>query len=245
MPRPPRAPTEAARPHPPPRCGARTRRCTACGHRQKDHPEKGACTACGCRLFAPKLCTRPGTGHGGRCYLHGGKSLVGPAAPGFVHGRRSQYGLVLVGSKLSQFYEAAQSDPNLVTLRNEIALAEARIVALLDALQSGRRRPRGFDAQLTELLHLKRKLVEGQARVARDTFQMVTQAQIQTFLAQVSDLITRYVTNVDEVAAVVGGLTRLLGPRADPSVVPPPAGVPDAGDGTARGPGAPAPPDGG
>lgn len=157
-----------------------------------------------------------------------------------MHGRRSQYGLVIAGSPLHQFYEAAQSDPNLVTLRNEIALTEARIAAQLEALVHQTRPKAEAGERLSNLVDLKRRLVEGQARVARDTFQTVALAHVVTFIAQVADLIRRYVSNPEEVAAVVRGLTDLLGPRTDTPALggpgssgqpPPGPGATDAADG--------------
>lgn len=41
---------------------------------------------CGAKTNAGTPCQRPGTGVGGRCYLHGGRSLTGKDNPAYKHG---------------------------------------------------------------------------------------------------------------------------------------------------------------
>jgi hypothetical protein len=69
----------------------------------------------------------------GRCSKHGGKSLVGPAAPGFRHGRYSK----LLPAQLAARYTEAQVDPELLGLRDEIALIDARINDVLQRMDRG------------------------------------------------------------------------------------------------------------
>lgn len=66
----------------------------------------------------------------GRCHYHGGKSLKGPENPNFKTGRHSKY----LPKGLKERYEALLQDPELSTLRDEIALVDVRIgSALQDA----------------------------------------------------------------------------------------------------------------
>ena len=69
----------------------------------------------------------------GRCSKHGGKSLVGPAAPGFRHGRYSK----LLPTGLAARYTEAQTDSELLALRDEIALIDARTADVLQRLGRG------------------------------------------------------------------------------------------------------------
>lgn len=85
--------------------------------------------ACGAKNRSGGRCKNPGTGAGGRCKFHGGATPVGPASPAWVHGRRSKF----MKGELAKRYAAALSDPNLVGLRDEIALVDVRISQLVEA----------------------------------------------------------------------------------------------------------------
>lgn len=70
----------------------------------------------------------------GRCRIHGGKALSGPAHPHFKHGR---YAKSLDGTYLATVYQEAKNDPGLLQLTDEIALTVARVQQLVDRLPSG------------------------------------------------------------------------------------------------------------
>jgi hypothetical protein len=65
--------------------------------------------------------------------MHGGSSLVGVASPTFKHGRYSRH----LPSRLAERYAEALADPQLLELRDEIALAGTRQTELLDQLDTG------------------------------------------------------------------------------------------------------------
>jgi hypothetical protein len=69
----------------------------------------------------------------GRCRMHGGGSLGGIASPNFKHGRYSKY----LPSRLAERYQEAVKDPELLALREEIALVEARIHDLMGRVDAG------------------------------------------------------------------------------------------------------------
>lgn len=69
----------------------------------------------------------------GRCFLHGGRSLSGPAHPNWKHGRRSKF----LPKDLRQRYEEALNDPNLSDLTEDLALIESRINLLMEQLETG------------------------------------------------------------------------------------------------------------
>jgi hypothetical protein len=90
--------------------------------------------ACGAKTRKGGRCKQSGVGAGGRCKFHGGKSLVGPAAPAWRHGRHSKY----LPRDLASRYQEALRDPDLIGLRDELALVDVRMAQLLEALgQSG------------------------------------------------------------------------------------------------------------
>jgi hypothetical protein len=68
-----------------------------------------------------------------RCRLHGGKSRMGPGSGRFVHGRYSTF----LPSHLAAHYEAAAHDPQLLELRRDISLVDARIADLLQRVDTG------------------------------------------------------------------------------------------------------------
>jgi hypothetical protein len=69
-----------------------------------------------------------------RCKLHGGKSLAGAEHPNFVHGK---YSIALKGSRLLDHFTAARNDPTLISLRDDVALMQARTTELLERLSAG------------------------------------------------------------------------------------------------------------
>ena len=91
------------------------------------HPlQCGAKTRCGspCR-------SRPMPN--GRCRMHGGRSLAGPASKSFKHGKYSKY----LPARLLERFREAESDRALLSLRDEIALVDARIDVVLARVDTG------------------------------------------------------------------------------------------------------------
>lgn len=66
----------------------------------------------------------------GRCRLHGGKSPAGVASGQFKHGIYSKY----MPKGMLDLYEEFRTNPDLLSLRENVALVDARIVQLLQAL---------------------------------------------------------------------------------------------------------------
>jgi hypothetical protein len=67
------------------------------------------------------------------CAMHGGKSPSGPAHPAFRHGRYS----AALPARLGDRYRAALGDPELLALRDELALVDARLDELLRRVGAG------------------------------------------------------------------------------------------------------------
>ena len=68
------------------------------------------------------------------CQHHGGKSLVGMSAPNYKHGRYSAH----LPTQMAASYQQARSDPEMLSTKDEIALAEARLKELLATLEDTR-----------------------------------------------------------------------------------------------------------
>lgn len=89
------------------KCGAKTRQGTPC----KNKPVPGM----------------------KRCRLHGGMTPVGKDSPHWKTGRYSKH----LPQNLLERYRESASDPDLLAMRDEIALLDARITELLGQLNSG------------------------------------------------------------------------------------------------------------
>lgn len=88
---------------------------------------------CGAKTRSGTPCQlSPITGRN-RCALHGGKTLVGIASPQTTHGRYSKY----LPTRLMERYSASLSDPELLAMREDIALLEARLTDLILRVDSG------------------------------------------------------------------------------------------------------------
>jgi hypothetical protein len=88
---------------------------------------------CGAKNRQGEPCQRWALAGRTRCRLHGGKTLVGAASPSYRSGRYSAY----VPERLRQRYEAAEQDAELLSLRGEIALTDARLMDLLARVNTG------------------------------------------------------------------------------------------------------------
>lgn len=87
---------------------------------------------CGAKTRSGTPCKRPPLLNG-RCKLHGGKSPAGLASPHFATGRYSK----AIPARLLAKYEQAQTDPDLLALREEVALLDARLADLLARVDTG------------------------------------------------------------------------------------------------------------
>jgi hypothetical protein len=67
------------------------------------------------------------------CRLHGGRTPRGPASVHWKGGRYSRH----LPARLAAQYEAAAQDPELTELRSDIALTDARIIDLLQRVDTG------------------------------------------------------------------------------------------------------------
>lgn len=67
------------------------------------------------------------------CRMHGGLSLSGTQSPRWKHGRYSKY----LPQGLMSKYDEARKDPDLLNLRDEISLNDARLKQLIEKLPEG------------------------------------------------------------------------------------------------------------
>lgn len=72
----------------------------------------------------------------GRCRMHGGNARAGIAHPAIRAGSHGRYSKVLPANLLAA-YEAAVNDPDLLSVRSELALLQTRIADLASHLGDG------------------------------------------------------------------------------------------------------------
>lgn len=68
-----------------------------------------------------------------KCYMHGGATPAGPTSPHYVTGRYSK----VLPARLLARYQEASADAELLALREDIALVDARLADLLGRVDSG------------------------------------------------------------------------------------------------------------
>lgn len=87
---------------------------------------------CGAKTRAGPPCRQPGMANG-RCRMHGGSTPVGLAHPSTVTGRWSKD----LPTRMAARYAEALSDGELIALRDELALTDARLSDLLGKVETG------------------------------------------------------------------------------------------------------------
>ena len=125
-----------------PRCNAWLKRCRECNYKfGADEPksEDYPCPECG---TLRGRCTRAVKQEGLRCgQNHGGRTPKGPASPNWKTGRYSKYLPTDLGERYAEF----RSRSDLVSLRDELAMIDARLSELSEEL-AGLRDSEGEEA---------------------------------------------------------------------------------------------------
>lgn len=128
---------------------------------------------CGAKTRSGEPCkTRPMAN--GRCRMHGGSSLSGPAHPNWVDGTYSK----VLPKRLLDGYQASINDPDRLALDQQLGLLDARLLDVLQRIDSGE------SGQLWRLLKGAARDYEA-ARRANDPVRVVEQ------LALMLELINR------------------------------------------------------
>lgn len=190
--------------------------------------------------------------------MHGGNNVLGTASGTFKNGRYSKH----LPTRLAARYHEAQADPALLALREEIALADARLADLLARVDTGEsgalwrqlreaaaKTPADLAAmadlivrgaadyaawdEVGRVLDQRRRLVESERKRLVEAQQMLSAEQAMVLLAVVTDTIRRHIHDRDVLAAISADIGRLVAL---------PAGQrPDGPGGHADANGAPAP----
>lgn len=139
----------------------------------------------------PLRCRLPGVGRGGRCRLHGGASLAGPDSATFQHGRRSSH---LLGKTLER-YRDAYCDPDLLKIRQDAALAETLLTALIQRLPRTGLQSEALEQRILSAIDTRRRLVAAETKRLAELQQTVSLGQFMTAMRAVAELIREFVTD--------------------------------------------------
>lgn len=88
---------------------------------------------CGAKKRDGTPCQKPPMNGATRCRLHGGATPKGMASPHFIHGERSDH----LNPSLLNIYKQMVNNPDLLSVRADVALIDAMIAAKLPLLESG------------------------------------------------------------------------------------------------------------
>lgn len=91
---------------------------------------------CGAKTRKGGSCHTRAVMANGRCRMHGGATPSGVGLPQTQHGRYSRQ----LPTRLAGRYEEARSDPDLLGLRDDVALLDTRMATVVAALDTGESR---------------------------------------------------------------------------------------------------------
>lgn len=141
----------------------------------------------------------------GRCRLHGGATPAGIASANFRHGRYSKD----LPARLAARFTEAQADPELLSLRAEIALIDARTNELLAGIGSDSVRAAQVWPEIMAGFEQRRKLVGSEIRRLKEMQQMVTAEQAAVLIAALTDAVRKCVHDPGTLAAIASEFSRL------------------------------------
>ena len=146
----------------------------------------------------------------GRCRMHGGASLKGTDLPQFRSGRYSKS----IPDRLVGRFREALADEERHDLRDEIALAEAKIDDLLSEMVRGESDEAWAWNDVERWTARKARLVVADARLARERRQTVSAEEVMALVAGILDAIRRHVPDRQTRAALARDI-RALGTQGD------------------------------
>ena len=151
-------------------------------------------------------CKRHATPGMAVCRLHGGKTPVGLAAPGFKTGRYSQY----LPTALVDRYVTARTDPELLSLRDEIGLVDTRITEVLTSTSDSATSLGTVWETLEPLIEQRRKLVESEHKRLHVLHSVITVEQFMVLLSTITEVIKTHVHDREALSAISLDLKRLM-----------------------------------
>ncbi len=151
-------------------------------------------------------CRKPAVPGRTVCHYHGGKTPVGAAAPAFKHGRYSKY----LPKRWLERYEAALANPDLLALKDEIALIDLRIADLVEGATTPEKQAAVWP-DLLAAIERRRRLTETEQQRLLAMQQAVTGEQAMIFVQAVASIVAEEVTDPAVRQAIARRLRDLAG----------------------------------
>ena len=165
---------------------------------------------CGAKTRAGHPC-RQRPMRNGRCRMHGGATPRGMASPHFKHGRYSKD----LPVRLAAVYEQVRGDDDLLAVRDEAALLQARIGELLmsldadDAAESEERIWR----EVVRMIDALRQASESERKRLVDLQAMVTVEEAMAFAAALVSVVQRHARDPATLRAMQTDMQRIFEER--------------------------------
>lgn len=155
-----------------------------------------------------------------RCRKHGGATPSGIASVHFKTGERS-IALPKLPPQWAQFYNT--EDPELVSLRQELALCRAATRSLLETTTDAMAKKGDKEAnlialfaQLKPMIELYEKLVSTESRRLKDREELVQRAEFARFVKAVLLVVATYIVDRETRGKIQTDVMRLLSVAAPP-----------------------------
>lgn len=141
----------------------------------------------------------------GRCRIHGGKTpAAGITHPTFKTGRYSKH----LPTRLSQGYQQALSDPDLLQLNDEIRLTDSLISSLLERFDS---QSTAHQRELSDLIEQRRRLVESEGKRLTAMQQMITMERALMLIGHITEAVLRHVDDPAARQAIARDIRAITG----------------------------------
>ena len=148
----------------------------------------------------------------GVCRVHGGQSRAGFEHPSLKHGRYSKH----LPTKAMAEFQQALHDPELLSLRNDIALVDVRLNELVAGLSGDTLPDTPTWREILGVLQDRVVLVNSERKRLVDMQQMITGDQAMLLVARLAEMVNRHVHDPLERAAIAGELRSLSVRRPEP-----------------------------
>lgn len=168
------------------------------------HPVEGRCNAR--RVSGVGYCMKLPVIGRTRCFKHGGGTPIGAASPQFKHGRRSKY----LPGNVAALYQSALDNPELMSLRDEIALIDTWINQRIERTAWGETRDR-WETVIASTREINKAVASGDPSMLASAVEALTkvanaQSQSEHMMDDVVELIERRRRLVDSQAKMESSL---------------------------------------
>ena len=179
----------------------------------KDGRQPDGRAVCGAKLKnGTGHCRRSPSAGRSRCHVHGGATPRGISSPHFKHGRYS----TALPERLAATYEKARHDPELLNLRDEIGLMDARMIEMFMAAEAT---PVNWE-EVRAVTEQRRRLCESEQKRMLAMRQLLTKEQVMLVVASVVRAVHRHVKDRGALRCISDDIGKLLDHQEGGGLIP-------------------------